>query len=99
MKGSVILTIVAFIGIFLIAGMNANANGVPNEVWVDDDFDSSTPGWGYDHFASIQDGINAVAEGGIVHVADGTYYENNNEIHNCNISNNDYGIYACYSQQ
>jgi len=47
----------------------------PNEVWVDDDFDASTLGWGYDHFAKIQDGINAVS-GSTVHVAAGTYREN-----------------------
>ena len=46
-----------------------------NEVWVDDDFDASTPGWGYDHFATIQDGIDAVGPGGTVHVADGIYNE------------------------
>jgi serine protease len=46
------------------------------EVWVDDDFDSSTPGWGTTHFDSIQDGIDAADLGGAtVHVADGTYYE------------------------
>jgi len=49
-------------------------NFVP-EVWVDDTFNSETPGWGVDHFAVIQDGINAVAEGGIVNVAAGTYAE------------------------
>jgi nitrous oxidase accessory protein NosD len=42
------------------------------EVWVDDDFTSATPGWGVTHFASIQDGIDAV-EGSTVNVADGTY--------------------------
>ena len=45
-------------------------------VWVDDDFNSSTPGWGEYKFAKIQDGVNAVASGGTVHVAAGTYVEN-----------------------
>ena len=45
----------------------------PSIVNVDDDFDSSTPGWGYDHFSSIQDGIDAVDVGGTVYVASGTY--------------------------
>ncbi|MFH1101508.1 MAG: NosD domain-containing protein [Methanobacteriota archaeon] len=44
-------------------------------VWVDDDFTSLTPGWGNDHFASIQAGIDAVSPGGIVHVAEGVYRE------------------------
>lgn len=46
----------------------------PTDVWVDDDFDASTPGWGYDHFDKIQDGIDAVV-GSTVHVAAGTYAE------------------------
>jgi len=45
-------------------------------VYVDDDFNSSTPGWQYDHFDKIQDGINAVKEGGTVYVFNVTYYEN-----------------------
>ncbi len=45
-------------------------------VWVDDDFNSSIPGWQINHFDSIQDGIDAVAEGGTVYVYNGTYYEN-----------------------
>ena len=44
----------------------------PTEVWVDDDYTIATPGWGYDHFDKIQDGIDAVA-GSTVNVADGTY--------------------------
>ncbi|MCD6168698.1 MAG: hypothetical protein J7J33_05325, partial [Caldisericia bacterium] len=51
----------------------------PAEVWVDVDYcegctnDGHT--WGYDAFNKIQDGIDAVAEGGTVYVAAGTYYE------------------------
>ncbi len=48
----------------------------PDIVYVDDDFDSSTPGWGYDHFSSIQAGIDAVDVSGTVFVYSGTYYEN-----------------------
>ena len=44
----------------------------PSEVWVDDDFDASTPGWGVTHFDNIQDGINAVS-GSTVNVAAGMY--------------------------
>ena len=42
-------------------------------VWVDDDFDSGTPGWGTTHFDTIQAGGSAVDAGGTVHVAAGTY--------------------------
>jgi len=48
----------------------------PDFVYVDDDFDSSTPGWGYDHFDKIQDGIDAVNNYGTVYVYNGIYYEN-----------------------
>ncbi len=44
----------------------------PLEVWVDDD----GPDNGHDHFNTIQEGIDAVAIGGTVHVAAGTYAEN-----------------------
>lgn len=42
---------------------------------VDDDFNSSTPGWGYDHFDNLFDGIFHVKSGGMVLVYAGTYYE------------------------
>jgi len=52
------------------------AKGRPDFVYVDDNYNASTPGWGYDHFDNIQDGIDAVAEHGTVYVYSGTYYEN-----------------------
>jgi len=45
-------------------------------VYVDDDFNQTTPGWGYDHFDEIQHGIDAVNYHGTVYVYDGVYYEN-----------------------
>ncbi|MGC9308367.1 MAG: hypothetical protein ACP5FL_06275, partial [Thermoplasmatota archaeon] len=53
-----------------------NVLAPPITVCVDDNYDDSTPGWQYDHFDVIQDGIDAVAENGTVYVANGTYYEN-----------------------
>lgn len=47
----------------------------PYEVWVDDDYDSATSGWGYDHFDKVQDGVDAVAPSGTVHVYSGDYTE------------------------
>ncbi|RLE39908.1 hypothetical protein DRZ77_03375, partial [Candidatus Woesearchaeota archaeon] len=49
---------------------------IPSIVYVDDDFNSSTPGWGYDHFNKIQDGINAISNGNTVFVYSGLYEEN-----------------------
>jgi PKD repeat protein len=46
-----------------------------DEVWVDDNYHSGTPGWNIDHFYHIQDGVERVSSGGIVHVMDGTYQE------------------------
>ena len=49
---------------------------IPAEVWVDDNYGPGTSGWGTDHFAKIQDGINMVPAEGTVHVYAGTYNEN-----------------------
>ncbi len=51
---------------------------IPEETFVDDDFDENTPGWGYDHFDNIQDGIDAVNTSGIINIYRGSYYENVN---------------------
>ncbi len=41
--------------------------------YVDDDYDCLTTGWNIDHFATIQDGVDHVCDGGTVTVYDGTY--------------------------
>jgi parallel beta-helix repeat protein len=48
----------------------------PLLVYVDDDYNNMTPGWGYNHFNIIQQGINAVEQNGTVFVYNGTYSEN-----------------------
>ena len=48
----------------------------PDVVYVDDDFDHSISGWEYNHFDTIQNGIDAAAPHGIIYVYNGTYYEN-----------------------
>ena len=48
----------------------------PTTVYVDDDYNYSTPGWEFDHFDNIQQGIDAVVENGTVCVYNGTYNEN-----------------------
>ncbi|ENO12220.1 parallel beta-helix repeat (two copies) [Thermoplasmatales archaeon SCGC AB-539-C06] len=48
----------------------------PSYVYVDDNYDSFTPGWGYDHFDNITNGIGAVKENGTVFVYAGIYIEN-----------------------
>lgn len=47
-----------------------------SEIYVDDDFDSSTPGWQVTRFDTIQAGINVAANGAIIHINNGTYTEN-----------------------
>ena len=48
----------------------------PNKVWVSPNYNDKTKGWGKTRFAKIQDGVDAVAEGGTVSVGKGTYREN-----------------------
>ncbi|UCF07977.1 MAG: right-handed parallel beta-helix repeat-containing protein [Thermoplasmata archaeon] len=70
-----LLCLVIFTAVFA-AAVSMNGSTSPTEVWVDDDFGPSTPGWGVDHFDKVQDGVNAVAVGGTVTVYAGTYNEN-----------------------
>jgi parallel beta-helix repeat protein len=56
------------------------ANAQPSNVWVDDEYCDGCPNdghtWGSNAFAKIQDGIDAVASTGSVHVGAGTFIEN-----------------------
>ena len=46
------------------------------DIYVDDDFNESTPGWNVTHFNKIQDGIDAAVNYDTVYVYNGTYNEN-----------------------
>lgn len=52
------------------------ADSVLPKYYVDDDFNSSTPGWQIDHYDRIQDAINIASAGERIIVYEGTYYEN-----------------------
>jgi len=69
-----LLALALVLGLGVITGSPVMAQP-PSAVWVDDDFDSGTPGWNVTRFSVIQDGVAAVASGGTVHVAAGTYDE------------------------
>lgn len=70
-------TIHTFVSIlFFIAVFTSSQAFAVSEVWIDDDFGPSTPGWGVTHFDRIQDGIDAMDAGGTAHVSQGTYMEN-----------------------
>jgi predicted outer membrane repeat protein len=73
-----LLSIVLALGLVLSFSLVtvAPALALEPEVWVDDDFTPSTPGWNVTCFATIQAGINNVELDGTVHVAAGDYKEN-----------------------
>ncbi len=52
------------------------ADGVLPKYYVDDDFNSTTPGWSSTHFDRIQDAINNATAGDRIIVYDGIYIEN-----------------------
>lgn len=76
---SIIVSGLLAVSLILMSAGSMTADGIasyPSIVWVDDDFDSSTSGWGYDHFDNVQDGVDSVASFGKVIVQSGTYNEN-----------------------
>jgi parallel beta-helix repeat protein len=65
-----------FAGFWGYAKVTMERPNQPPMVFVDDDYNSSTPGWGYNHFNIIQEGIDAVEKNGTVLVYNGTYSGN-----------------------
>jgi len=47
----------------------------PVPIFVDDNYNINTPGWGIDHFNTIQTGINAAMAYARIHVNNGVYHE------------------------
>ncbi|GAH42836.1 unnamed protein product, partial [marine sediment metagenome] len=78
-KASVIVSLLivstAAVSVTPFLTFDASADA-PSYVWVDDDFVPSIPGWGVTQFDTIQNGVDAVDEGGTVYVHAGTYSEN-----------------------
>lgn len=70
----IVLIAVLLLGILSVWTIQVSAQA-PNEVWVDDDYPAEEDTDGDEYFRTIQAAINAVAENGIVHVAEGIYDE------------------------
>ena len=68
-----ILIILLFLLVQLIPVSQGYYRFTESEVWVDDDFTPSSPGWGITKFADIQSGIDGVSAGGTVWVNPGIY--------------------------
>ncbi len=73
-RPSFLLAVILVLGLGLVTASPVMAQP-PSEVWVDDDFNSATPGWNVTRFSTIQEGVAAVTIRGTVHVAAGTYDE------------------------
>jgi parallel beta-helix repeat protein len=74
-KKSIILSF--YLVIFILNFTNIIfANSSNADIYIDDNFNSSTPGWGITHFNNIQAGLNAATVNSTIYVFIGTYYEN-----------------------
>jgi len=74
-------TLVLLIALLVVSGLTSfihiePVQAVDPKFYVDDNYDSSTPGWQEDHFDKIQDAINKATEGDTIKVFEGTYSEN-----------------------
>ncbi len=70
----VILMLISNCFLFSTYIENCKADVLP-KFYVDDDYNSSTPGWQIDHFDKIQDAINASSADDRIIVYAGIYYE------------------------
>ena len=71
--GNIFMIGVLLLGAYVTSLVMSDAETSPNVVYVDDDFNESTPGWGEDHFASIQAAIENASSGDTIKVYDGEY--------------------------
>ncbi|UCD12983.1 MAG: right-handed parallel beta-helix repeat-containing protein [Thermoplasmatales archaeon] len=85
MKNKILIltAIVMFVGASVTSGISANIKDTNSfsplakgYIYVDDDFNESTPGWNVTHFNKIQDGVDAAVNFDTVFVYNGTYNEN-----------------------
>ena len=74
-KALVLAVIVLFIGASVVPSISSDEPVSRGTIYVDDDFNASTPGWNVTNFSKIQDGIDAVAANGTVYVFNGIYLE------------------------
>ena len=78
------ILIIGLIGMLLLSSFTVNSTlagetvGILDEtvIYVDDDFNETTPGWGIDHFNKTQDAIDIAESGDTIFVYNGTYIEN-----------------------
>ena len=80
MKKIVIILIMSALFLQSMAGLQLDFRNVvatpSHKIYVDDDFNATTPGWQVDHFDTIQDAIDNASSGNRIIVYEGTYEEN-----------------------
>ena len=74
-KGMILGIIILFVGASVVPIIRSDNPVFVDTVYVDDNFNETTPGWGVTHFNKIQDGIEGVDENGEVIVYEGFYSE------------------------
>nr|MBC8434339.1 hypothetical protein [Candidatus Desulfatibia vada] len=83
MKTKIFYIFALTVMLVLVSGVAWTAPAAPSEVWVDDGWTDQTDvnnfnpvlSWQVDAFNTLQDGIDAVEQGGTVNVTAGTYVQ------------------------
>jgi len=82
-RALVLAVIVLFVGAGVVPSISGdkikpvNVSVITEDtIYVDDDYNESTPGWNDTHFDNIQDAIDAVFDGDTIYVYKGIYLEN-----------------------
>ncbi len=73
----VVLTVTILLCFFIFSFTVENIRATDeNTIFIDDNYDNSTYGFGVNHFNQIQSAINAASVGNTLYVYSGVYYEN-----------------------